>query len=298
MTDWQGINEFVSVAEHGSFTRAAQALDQSVAHVSRQVSRLESRLHVQLLYRTTRHVTLTDSGKLYLQHCRQLLEGLAEAERAMSRHLAVPQGKLKLTAPVAYGESHIAPLVLSFLQRHPSLDIQLNLTNQVLDLVHEGYDLAIRLGHLSDSSLMARKLASRRQHVCAAPAYLSRHGQPNSLSELEQHNCLLGTNDVWHLQEQGRRRLLRVRGNLRCNSGHALTEAALQGQGIVQLPDYYVARHLRDGNLVELLAAYREPDEGIWAVFPHNRQLSPKVRMLVDHLAEQLPGLPEERRQH
>ena len=290
MPTWQGVSEFVSVAELGSFTRAARALDLSVAQVSREVTRLEQRLHVQLLYRTTRQLTLTESGQLYLQHCRQLLDGLDEAERALSLHQAVPQGRLKLTAPVAYGESHIAPLITAFLQQYPALDIQLNLSNQVLDLVAEGYDLAIRLGHLAESSLVARRLASRRQHVCAAPAYLQRHGLPNSLSELDGHNCLLGSNDFWHLQEGGKRRLLRVKGSLRCNSGHALTHAALQGVGIVQLPDYYVARHLHSGALVELLTAYREPDEGIWALYPHNRQLSPKVRMLVDYLAERLPA--------
>jgi DNA-binding transcriptional LysR family regulator len=166
MPTWQGVSEFVSVAELGSFTRAARALDLSVAQVSREVTRLEQRLHVQLLYRTTRQLTLTESGQLYLQHCRQLLDGLDEAERALSLHQAVPQGRLKLTAPVAYGESHIAPLITDFLQQYPALDIQLNLTNQVLDLVAEGYDLAIRLGHLSESSLVARRLASRRQHVC------------------------------------------------------------------------------------------------------------------------------------
>jgi len=289
MLAWEGVCEFVSVAEQGSFTRAALALSLSVAQVSRQVTRLETRLGAQLLYRTTRHVTLTETGQLYLQHCRQLLDSLADAERAVSQHLAVPQGTLKLTAPLAYGESHIAPLITAFGQQYPALEINLNLSNQLLDLVHDGYDLAIRIGHLADSTLMARRLASRRQFICAAPGYLARHGIPNSLSELEQHNCLLGSNEVWHVQEQGRRRLLRVRGSLRCNSGHALVHAALQQVGIVQLPDYYVARHLQSGALVALLGAYQEPDEGIWALYPHNRQLSPKVRMLVDFLACELP---------
>ena len=288
MPTWEGMCEFVSVAEQGSFTRAAQALALSVAQVSRQVTRLEARLGTQLLYRTTRQVTLTETGELYLQHCRQLLEGLADAERAMSQHLAQPQGTLKITAPLAYGESHIAPLITRFGRQHPALEINLQLSNQILNLVHDGYDLAIRIGHLPDSSLMARRLASRRQFICASPAYLARHGLPNSLSELDQHNCLLGSNDVWHVQEQGRRRLLRVHGSLRCNNGHVLVNAALQDIGIVQLPDYYVARHLQDGTLVALLSVYQEADEGIWALYPHNRQLSPKVRMLVDFLAANL----------
>lgn len=288
MLAWEGMCEFVSVAEQGSFTRAAKQLALSVAHISRQVTRLEARLGTQLLYRTTRQVTLTETGQLYLQHCRQLLEGLAVAEQALSQHLAQPQGSLKITAPLAYGESHIAPLVTRFGRQYPALEINLQLSNQVLDLVHEGYDLAIRIGHLPDSSLVARRLASRRQYICASPAYLASHGIPNTLAELEQHNCLLGSNDAWHVQEQGRRRLLRVHGKLRCNNGHVLADAALQGVGIVQLPDYYVARHLQSGALVALLSAYQEADEGIWALYPANRQLSPKVRMLVDFLAANL----------
>ncbi|KMN83021.1 LysR family transcriptional regulator [Chromobacterium alkanivorans] len=288
MLGWEGICEFVSVAEQGSFTKAAQALGISVAQVSRQVTQLEQRLGAKLLYRTTRHQALTEIGALYLRHCRQLLDSLAEAEQAISRHQAQPQGKLKLTAPLAYGQSHIAPLLTRFLQRHPQLEASLNLSNQVLDLVQDGYDLAIRIGHLSDSTLMARRLASRRHHVCAAPAYLERHGRPQEPADLERHNCLSLSGEHWHLQDGGRRRQVRVKGSLRCNSGHALAHAARLGLGLAQLPDYYVAGFLSSGELVEVLADYREPDEGIWALTPHNRQLSPKVRLLMDFLAESL----------
>lgn len=288
MLAWEGVCEFAAVAEHGSFTRAAQALGLSVSQVSRQLTRLEARLGTQLLYRSTRHVTLTDTGQLYLQHCRQLLDSLGEAERAVSQHLSTPQGSLKVTAPLAYGESHIAPLLLQFGQRYPALDIKLQLSNEVLDLVHDGYDLAIRIGQLPDSSLIARRLAGRHLHICAAPAYLAAHGTPQTLAALEQHNCLLGSHEHWFVGEHGKRRPLRVHGRLRCNSGHALTQAALAGHGIVQLPDYYVAAHLASGALQALLTAWQPPEEGIWALYPHNRQLSPKVRMLVDFLADRL----------
>jgi DNA-binding transcriptional LysR family regulator len=200
----------------------------------------------------------------------------------------VPQGSLRITAPVSYGESRIAPLVNDFMVRFPQLEVTLNLTNQLLDLVHEGFDLAIRLGHLKDSTLVARKLAQRVPYVCASPAYTARHGMPNSLSELARHHCLVGNGDEWHFTLDGKPHSVRVRGLLHCNSGHALLDAALKGIGIIQLPDYYVSEHLARGELIELLPELRAPEEGIWALYPHNRHLSPKVRLLVDYLAERL----------
>ncbi|WP_136680623.1 LysR family transcriptional regulator [Neptunomonas sp. XY-337] len=286
MYNWEGISEFVAVADTGSFTAAADKLGVSTAHVSRQVSKLEQRLAVKLLYRTTRKVSLSEDGRSFFQQCRTLLEGLEDAERALSERQGMLRGKLRLTAPVTLGERAIAPLVNQFLAEHPELEITLRLTNQPLDLVEGGYDLAIRLGKLESSSMMARKLAPRIPYVCASPDYLARCGVPNTLAELEQHNCLLGTLDYWRFQVEGRERVVRVRGNLSCNSGHALLDAALQGLGIVQLPDYYVENALAQGRLVSLLAQYRIPDEGVWALYPNNRQLSPKVRQLLDHFAK------------
>ncbi|MFV3353675.1 LysR substrate-binding domain-containing protein [Aeromonas veronii] len=288
MFGWEGICEFVSVAEQGGFTPAARKLGVSVAQVSRQVAQLEDRLQAKLLLRTTRQVRLTELGEIYYRHCRQLLDNLYEAELAVGRHQAVPQGTLRITAPVSYGESRIAPLVNDFMVRFPQLEVTLNLTNQLLDLVHEGYDLALRLGHLKDSTLVARKLAQRVPYVCASPAYTASHGMPNSLSELTRHTCLVGNSDEWHFTLDGRPHSVRVRGLLQCNSGHALLDAALKGIGIIQLPDYYVSDHLARGELIELLPELRAPAEGIWALYPHNRHLSPKVRLLVDYLAERL----------
>lgn len=288
MFGWEGVSEFVAVAETGSFTAAAIRLGISTAQVSRQIGALETRLAVKLFYRTTRKVTITDTGKIYYSHCRQVLDGLAEAERAISDLHRTPKGRLNLTAPVTYGEDRIAPLVNDFVARYPDLEVTLRLTNRILDLVADNYDLAIRLGHLDDSTLMARRLASRTHHVCASPAYLAVHGMPHTLSELDRHNCLQGTLDDWRFEEQGKARQIRVKGNIRCNSGSALVDAALKGIGIVQLPDYYVEAEIRTGRLVSLLDSYRAPDEGIWAVFPHNRHLSPKVRLLLDHLGQGL----------
>jgi DNA-binding transcriptional LysR family regulator len=292
MFGWEGVCEFVSVAEQGGFTLAARQLGVSVAQVSRQVAQLEDRLQAKLLLRTTRQVRLTELGEIYYRHCRQLLDNLYEAELALGRHQAQPQGLLRITAPVSYGESRIAPLVNDFMVRYPALEVTLNLTNQLLDLVHDGYDLAIRLGHLKDSSLVARRLAGRVPYVCASPAYTAHRGMPNSLSELARHTCLLGNGDEWHFTLDARPYSVRVRGLLKCNSGHALVDAALKGIGIVQLPDYYVSDHLAAGRLIELLPELRAPEEGIWALYPQNRHLSPKVRLLVDYLAERLgePG--------
>lgn len=288
MFNWEGVSEFVAVVEMESFTAAAKRLGISTAQVSRQVSALEIRLSAKLLYRTTRRVSVTEAGNIYYQHCRQVLDGLEEAERVITNLQSTPTGKLKITAPVTYGERTIAPLVNSFVAKYPELNVRLHLTNQTLDLIDQGYDLAIRMGKLDDSTMMARRLASRTLHVCASPDYLRVHGVPHSLSELEQHNCLPGTLDYWRFQEQGKARNIKVKGNIRCNSGRALVNAALKGIGIVQLPDYYVVRFIEDGQLVSLLDQLREPDDGVWALYPHNRHLSPKVRMLLDYLAEAL----------
>lgn len=288
MFNWEGVSEFVAVAEAESFTKAAKRLGISTAQVSRQVSALETRMATKLFHRTTRKVSVTEVGRIYYQHCRQVLDGLEEAERAITNLQTTPRGLLKITAPVTYGERTLAPLVNDFIAKYPELEVKVSLTNQKVDLIDEGYDLAIRLGQLEDSSMMAKRLGSRTQYVCASPGYVSTFGIPHSLSELEQHNCLLGTLDYWRFQENGKTRNVRVKGNLSCNSGHALVDAAIKGIGIIQLPDYYVLPYLEDGQLIPLLAQNRQPDEGIWALYPHNRHLSPKVRMLLDYLSEAL----------
>jgi len=288
MFNWEGVSEFVAVAEAESFTKAAKRLGISTAQVSRQVSALETRMATKLFHRTTRKVSVSEVGRIYYQHCRQVLDGLEEAERAITNLQSTPRGLLKITAPVTYGERTLAPLVNDFIAKYPELEVKISLTNQKVDLIDEGYDLAIRLGQLEDSSMMAKRLGSRTQYACASPGYVSTFGIPHSLSELEQHNCLLGTLDYWRFQENGKTKNVRVKGNLSCNSGHALVDAAIKGIGIIQLPDYYVLPFLEDGQLIPLLEQNRQPDEGIWALYPHNRHLSPKVRMLLDYLSEAL----------
>lgn len=290
MHNWEGVNEFVAVAEAQSFTAAAKQLNISTAQVSRQVSALESRLATKLLHRTTRKVSVTEVGTIYYQHCRQVLNGLEAAEDAISDMQSKPTGKLKITAPVTYGEVTIAPLINSFLARYPELDVELNLSNLKKDLIDESFDLAIRQGNLNDSTMMAKRLASRTFYVCASPAYLEAHGVPQTPSDLENHNCLQSMDNYWYFQHNGEPQNIRVSGNLRSNSGHVLLNAALQDIGIIQLPGDYVCSYtdVDDNYLTILLEDYRAPDQGVWALYPQNRHLSPKVRMLLDYLGEQL----------
>lgn len=285
---WEGVSEFVYVAECESFTKAAKKLGISTAQVSRQVSALEVRLNTKLLYRTTRRVSLTEEGRLFYERCRVVLDDLNAAEQAVSNLQSKPQGKIKLTAPVTYGEQQLLPLVNDFMLQYKEIEVTAFLSNQTIDLIDGGYDLAIRIGHMHDSALMAKKLSSRTNFVCASPAYLDEYGAPQQLADLSQHHCLLGTLDYWRFKSAGKEKKVQVSGPVRYNSGYSLVDAALKGLGMVQLPDYYVQRHLEIGALVSLLDQYREPKEDIWAVYPHNRHLSSKIRLLVNYLAEQL----------
>jgi DNA-binding transcriptional LysR family regulator len=284
MNNWEGLDEFVAVAECGQFTAAAERLGLSSSQISRQVARLEERLQTRLFYRSTRKVSLTEAGQTFLQHCQRLQDGREEALRAIGDLAGEPKGLLRMTCAVAYGERFIAPLVNDFMALHPQLRLEIELTNRPLDLLQEGLDLAIRLGRLQDSRLVATRLAPRVMHLCAAPAYLQRYGRPHSLSELTRHNCLIGSSDQWQFQQEGREQTLRVQGNWRCNSGEAVLDAALRGFGLCQLPDYYVQPHLRSGALLALLEAQQPPNTAVWALYPQQRHLSPKVRQLVEHL--------------
>lgn len=252
-------------AETESFTIAAKKLGISTAHVSRQISALELRLATKLLHRTTRKVSVTEVGTIYYQYCRQALDGLENAEYAISDLQSKPTGRLKTTAPVTYSVLTIAPLINNFIARYPELKVELQLSNQTMDLIDEGFDLAIRQGQLENSSMMAKRLASRTLYVCAAPAYLAEFGEPRKPSDLNQHNCLQGSLDHWHFQEKGKTRSLHISGNLRCNCGRALVDAALKNLGIVQLPGEYVLSHIQSGQLMPLLEPYCAPDEGVWA---------------------------------
>ncbi|BAK76188.1 transcriptional regulator, LysR family [Pseudogulbenkiania sp. NH8B] len=295
MDGWEGIAEFVAVAESGSFSRAAERLRVSSSHVSRQVMRLEERLQARLFYRSTRKVSLTEAGQTFFSHCQQLQEARDEAFLAVNALHSSPKGLLRMTCAVTYGERFVVPLVNDFMAEHPQLSVEIELTNRTADLLHEGFDLAIRLGQLADSSLVATRLAPRTMHLCASPAYLAHHGTPHTLGELARHQCLIGTSTVWSFRLDGRPWHFKPQGRWRCNSGQAVLDAALRGFGLCQLPDYYVREPLRQGRLVELLPAHTPPNTAVWAVYPQQRHLSAKLRLMVDHLREGLAKLPEYR---
>ena len=285
---WDGITEFVAVVECGSFTSAAGKLGISTAQVSRQVNALERRLNTELLHRTTRRVVITELGNNFYQQCRQLIDSLESAENTLNSLQTTPQGKLKVTAPTTYGEQHIAPLINDFILQYPRLDTHLYLTNKTLDLIDGGFDLAIRLGRLEDSRLKARTLGFRQSFTCASSGYLAEYGKPETLAELSSHNCLQGTLGYWRFQENGIERILQVKGNLRCNSGTSLVDAALKGVGIVQLPGDYVSEHIRQGSLITLLNDWKPEKEGIWGLYPGTKGTAPKVKLLLDFLQENL----------
>lgn len=293
MRNWDAIEAFVEVVEQGSFSAAAKKLKVSPSHMSRLVARLEADLNTPLMYRTTRKFRLSEAGEHYYQHCRDLLQGFSAAEEELSSFQAEPSGKLRVTCATTFGERFLAPQLNDFMLAYPKISLDLHLTNRQTDLITEGYDLAIRMGTLKDSSLLARRLCDRREYLCASPEYLQRFPMPHTLSELSRHNCLLGSNTFWLFSDNGQRRELRVNGNWRSNSGPALMDAVSKGLGIAQLPDYYVEPALERGELVSMLEQYRYPFSGVWLVYPQARQRSPKLQLLCDFLVERFgQGLP------
>lgn len=286
MRHWDAIEVFVTVVERGSFTGAAEALEVSPSHISRRISELESQLGTALIYRTTRSIRLSEAGEQYHQECRHLLQSFLSAEERISQQQGEPSGLLKITCAATFGERFIAPLLPPFIQNYPKLKIDLQLTNNRVDLIRDGYDLAIRMGTLEDSSFLARRLCDRTEYLCASSAYLERQGAPHTLSELSRHNCLIGSSSSWSFLEKGVKRELRVEGNWRSNSGPAVLAAVRQGLGIAQLPDYYVEPLIKNGDLISLLDQYRYPLSGVWLVYPKVRQQLPRLKLLCDYLIE------------
>lgn len=290
MVQWDGIEAFIEVVRLGTFAAAARQLNVSNSHVSRQVAQLEQKLGLPLLYRTTRQIHLTDAGERYYVHCRELLDGFREAEAALQSQQASPHGVLRLSCATAFGERFIAPLVNDFLCLHPQLELRLHLTNRQVDVIDEGYDVVIRMGTLQDSSLVARRLANRREFVVASPDYFRDRPHPHSVAELSHHRCLIGSRDLWRFDIEGVHREVRVQGTWQANSGPALLDAALKGLGLAQLPDYYVMPYLASGRLIEVLTSFVCKDAGVWAVMPQHRQHAAKVRQFIDYMVEHLPA--------
>lgn len=288
---------FARVVEMESFSGAARALGLSKSAVSKRVGRLEDRMGLRLLNRTTRRLSLTEAGAAFYQGCRRVVAEAEAAERAVSRLASAPRGRLKVNAPMSFGVRHLAPALPDFMARYPELNVDLTLNDRVVDLVEEGFDLAIRIAPLAESSLIARRLAPNRLVLCAAPSYLAAHGAPRAVEDLKGHECLLysyqAAGDVWRLCGPGGERRLAVTGRLRINNGDALLAAALGGLGVALLPCFICGQDLRAGRLIQVLPAWSGPaDTAIAAVYPTSRNLSPKVRVFVDFLTERFAGTP------
>lgn len=290
MSRWDGFEAFVHVVDQGSFSKAAQYLNVSKSFVSRHVTELENRLGAQLLNRTTRTITLTEVGKSFYTRCREILNGLEDAELAVFDMQERPRGTLKMTAAGDFGETYVVPIAVDFMKQYPEVKIDVTFTNRSIDLVAEGYDLAIRFGVLKDSSLIARRIATRKLHVVGSPDYCERFGVPQTVESLKQHNCLAGALNIWRFSEPGQQghREVKIEGNWRSNNARALLVAARKGLGLSQMPAAYVQEDIEKGALVSVLDDYQPQDLGVWAVYPSSRHLSTKVRSFIDFLVTNL----------
>jgi DNA-binding transcriptional LysR family regulator len=296
MDPLDGIAAFARVVDSGSFSAAARRLGISKSAASAHVQRLEERLGIRLLNRTTRRLSVTEAGAAYYRHCARILAEAEAAEQAAGALQREPRGTLRISAPDSFGWMHVAPAVPAFLKRYPDLGVDISLSPAHVNLVDEGLDLAIRIGVLEDSPLVVRKLAPSRLIVSATPAYLKEHGTPREPDELARHNCLctnlLPWGDEWRLTGKRGEVRVAVGGSFRSNNAEMLRAAAIDGVGIALLPTWAVFEPLRTGALRRVLDAWEPPASTIYAVYPGNRLMSMKVRAFVDHLARYFGRTP------
>ena len=289
---------FLRVLDLGTISAAARSLDLSVAVASQRLKRLERSLGVRLLHRTTRQLRPTPEGIALAEQGRPLVEDLEALTGNLRKNAKDVAGTLRVTLPASFGRQYISPLLPAFLERHPRLRLHVDLADQMRDLVSEGFDLAIRIGALKNSELVATRLAANRRILCASPEYLRRHGTPKKPEDLTKHECLLMAAhrdgaDVWHLRGSGGQDVaVRVHSRLKSNLGEVIRDAALGGLGIALHSTWHVCEDLRAGRLKQVLPEYRLPDSGIYAVMPQRRLVLPRVRAFVDFLTQQLGKTP------
>jgi DNA-binding transcriptional LysR family regulator len=287
---------FVAVMETGSFTGAAERIGTSSGQASKLVSRLESELGVRLLNRTTRSVSPTEAGRAYFERLRPLLDEFTDLDASVRDASRAPRGRLRLTAPLTFGAMELAPTLNAFAQRYAEIELDVSFSDRVVNLVDEGFDVAIRVGRPDDSRLIARKLCDVRIVVVGAPGYLERAGVPGAPEDLTQHECVIDTNfrdpRRWPFNVAGAERTAPVRGRIRYSSAEACLRAAEAGLGLACVPAFVAGEALRSGSVIRLLAGFETQPYGVHALYPHNRHLAAKVRVLVDHLAEHYRGTP------
>lgn len=280
---------FSLLVRTGSFSAAARELDITTPAVSKRLAQMEARLGVQLLHRTTRRSGLTPEGDIYLAHARRILADIDDMEQLVSSAVAAPKGLLRVNATLGFGRGHIAPLISEFARSHPEVQIQLQLTVNPPALSEDAFDVCIRFGEPPDSRVIARRIASNRRLICAAPAYWERHGTPRVPTDLAQHNCIgIRQGDeaygIWHLTTGQHTETVKVRGNLSTNDGEIAVNWALAGHGIVMRAEWDLAKYLRSGRLQQVLENYQTPPADIHAVYPQRHQTAARVRAFVDFL--------------
>lgn len=280
---------FAKVMEAGSFVRAAERLQISTTAASRLVADLENHLGTRLLNRTTRKLSPTEAGYAYYERCQQILGDIEEAEAALSTATQRPRGTLRISAPLSLGIRHLSPLLAEYRRRYPEVALDLELADRAVDLVDEGFDLALRISPQLPNNLIARRLCPIRLVICASPDYLARHGTPATPQALAGHNCLgytyASTGDDWTFGTDGSEKV-KVKGNFRANNGDMLCAAAIAGEGIVRQPTFLIGDALRSGEVVSLLAEHGQPELYAWAVYPSRRHVTAKVRSMIDYLVE------------
>ena len=285
------LETFAAVVARGSLSAAAQADGVAPAVIGRRIDALEARLGVKLLIRTTRRLTLTFEGEAFLEDCHRILNDIANAEASVSLGGVKPSGHMRITAPAGFGRRHVAPLVASFVSANKEVSASLDLSDRLADIVNDGFDLAVRIGQLDDSSLIGVTLAANQRVVVASPDYLKAHGTPRRPEDLARHNCLTFGNDGsqprgWLLQVDDKPTPVRVRGNMECNDGAVLHEWALAGHGLAWRSMWEVADDIKAGRLRTVLDEYGAPDNAIHAVFPERRHLPLRVRLFIEHLKQ------------
>ena len=283
---------FATVVDAGSFAAAADRLDMSRAMTSKYVSNLEDHLGTRLLNRTTRRLSITESGNVYYQRCVQILADVMEAEQVAGHLSATPRGVLKITMPLAFGLHRLGPVIADYVSRYPEVKLDISLSDRKVDLIEDGFDLAIRIGALPESGLIARKLGINRTIICASPGYLKRHGVPKTPEDLARHSCLgytyTNSGDAWSLSRSGQDLPISIAATIKADNGDLLRLAALSGAGLIFQPHFIVEEDLQAGRLVQVLAEYASRELGIYAIYPSRKHLSAKVRTFVDFLVERL----------
>lgn len=291
MDTLEGLPVFVRTVREGSFSAAARALDLTPSAVSKQIGRLEDRLSVRLFNRTTRRLSLTEEGAAFYERAGRILADLEDAAESISGLKAEPRGRLRITLPTAFGILHLLPALPDYLGRHPEVTLEIDLNDRFVNMVEEGFDLALRVGDLEDSSLIGRRLAANRRVLAAAPGYLAGRTAPQRPADLAEHDCLIYTyraqRHEWHLvDENGKECVVSVAGKIETNNPMMMREAALAGLGVVLLPLWIIGPDLKAGRLRRLLPTHHWPDNAIQAVYPPGRHLSAKVRSFLDFLVE------------